>query len=90
MRSRPQGVFSPHLEQNPFVLDPATVKTNMVLFDLKPNGLDASELAARVEREGILLQVRGKYALRAATHYGIERAEVGRALKAISTALINK
>ncbi len=72
------------------VLDPAIVKTNMVLFDLKPNGLDASELAARVEHEGILLQVRGKYALRAATHYGIERAEVGRALKAISTALLNK
>ncbi len=69
------------------VLDPATVKTNMVLFQLAPDGIDAHELAARVAREGILVQARGKYALRAATHYGVERADVDRALRAISRAL---
>lgn len=69
------------------LLDPEKVKTNMVLFDLDPARLDADALAARVQREGILIQVRGKHSLRAATHYGIERADVERALGAIKTAL---
>ncbi len=68
------------------VLDPATVKTNMILFDLKPNGIDAAALAARAEREGVLLQARGKYSLRAATHYGVTRADVDYALNVISKA----
>jgi threonine aldolase len=69
------------------VLDPAKIKTNIVLFELEPNGIDARELAARVKREGVLLEVRGKYSMRAATHYGVERADCERALTAISNAL---
>ncbi len=69
------------------VLDPASVKTNMVLFEIAPNGLDAATLARRAEREGVLIQVRGKHALRAATHYGVERGDVERALNVISRAL---
>ncbi|MGB8647617.1 MAG: low-specificity L-threonine aldolase [Anaerolineae bacterium] len=69
------------------ILDPATVRTNMVLFDLRPNGIDAATLAARAESEGVLLQVRGRYALRAATHYGVEQTDVQYALKAITNAL---
>jgi threonine aldolase len=72
------------------VLDPETVKTNMVLFELEPNGLDAYELAARVKREDVLIQARGKYALRAVTHYGIERADVERALNSIKRALLDR
>lgn len=69
------------------MLDPETVRTNMVLFELEPDGLDGYELAARVKREGVLIQARGKYLLRAATHYGIERANIDRALAAIKRAL---
>lgn len=69
------------------VLDPTAVETNMVLFDLAPNGIDARALAARVEQERVLLQVRGAYSLRAATHYGIERADVEYALNAIRKAM---
>ncbi len=72
------------------VLDPETVKTNMVFFELEPNGLDAPELAERVEREGVRIQVRGQYLLRAATHYGIDRADVERAVDAIKRALAEK
>jgi threonine aldolase len=72
------------------VLDPETVKTNMVFFKLEPNGLDAAELAGRVEREGVRIQVRGQYLLRAATHYGIDRADVERAVAAIKRALAEK
>ncbi len=72
------------------VLDPEMVKTNMVFFELEPNGLDAPELAERVEREGVRIQVRGQYLLRAATHYGIDRADVERAVDAIKRALAEK
>lgn len=68
-------------------LDPATVRTNMVLFGLEPNGLDAYELAARARRDDVLIQARGKYTLRAATHYGIGRVDVERALQSITRAL---
>jgi threonine aldolase len=72
------------------VLDPETVKTNMVLFWVEPDGLDADELAAQAKREGILIQARGKYLLRAATHYGIDQADVERALETIKRALLKR
>lgn len=68
-------------------LDPATVKTNMVIFGLAPNGITASELVSHVERDGVKLQVRGKYLVRAATHYGITRAEIDQAILVIRRAL---
>ncbi len=70
------------------VVDPEKVKTNMILFNLEPNDLTAREFATRVEREGVLLQVRGPYSLRAALHYGIERADVEHALGAMKKALV--
>lgn len=68
-------------------IDPATVKTNMVIFGLAPNGIKAPQLAERVKRAGVLLQPRGEFKLRAATHYGITRAGVETALHAIRHAL---
>jgi len=69
-------------------LDPATVKTNMVLFKLTPNGINAQTVADRVQQGGVLIQVRGEYELRAATHYGIGRADVDTAFGAIRRALV--
>ncbi len=71
------------------ILDPAAIKTNLVLFDLEPDGLGAEELAERVEADGVLIQARDKYSLRAVTHYGIDRADVEHALNAIGRALRN-
>jgi threonine aldolase len=68
-------------------LDPAIVRTNMVLFRLASDGITAAELARRVHADGLLLQPRGEYQLRAATHYGITRADVEAALHAIRRAL---
>ena len=70
-------------------LDPATVKTNMVFFDLARNGVTARDLVERVKGEGVLLQVRGEYKVRAVTHYGIGRGDLDRALGAIRGALHN-
>lgn len=68
-------------------LDPSSIQTNMVIFDLAPNGIPAHELARRVQAQGVLLQPRGAYKLRAATHYGVTRADVDTALQAIRAAL---
>jgi threonine aldolase len=68
-------------------LDPTTIKTNLIIFGIEPNGLTASELAERVKHDGVLLQPRGSYTLRAATHYGITRADVETAYNAIRRAL---
>lgn len=69
------------------LLDPETVKTNMVLFELEPNTLDAYEVADRVKAQGVLIQVRGRCSLRAVTHYGVEQTDVDRALGAMKSAL---
>lgn len=69
------------------ILNPDAVKTNMVLFDLEPRGPGAGELASRVKQHEVLIQVRGAYTLRAATHYGIDRTDVERAVDAIRRSL---
>lgn len=68
-------------------LDPADIKTNMVIFGLVPNGVTARELAERLKQEGILVQPRGEYQVRAATHSGITRDDVETAFRAIRRAL---
>ncbi len=68
-------------------LDPEKIKTNMVIFGIKLNGVTAQEFAGRVRREGVLIQPRSAHTIRAALHYGIERADVDYALSAINRAL---
>lgn len=69
-------------------LDPASVKTNMMIFGLAPGGISAPELVERVKQTGVLLQARGAFKVRAVTHYGIVRADVETALNAIRRALV--
>jgi threonine aldolase len=68
-------------------LDPASIKTNMVIFALTPNGVTARQLVERTKQAGVLLQPRGEYKIRAATHYGISRGDVEIAFNAIRRAL---
>jgi threonine aldolase len=70
-------------------LDPATIKTNLIIFALEPNGMNAPQLAQRLEQERVLIQPRGAYALRAVTHYGITRADVETAYNALRRALVS-
>lgn len=69
------------------LLDPARIQTNMVIFELVPNGVNAQQLAQRVKQDGVLVQPRGAYKIRAATHYGITRADVETAFHSIRRAL---
>lgn len=68
-------------------LDPKLVKTNMIIFRLTPDAINAAELVARASADGILLQARGAYQVRAATHYGVTRTDIETTLRAIRSAL---
>ena len=74
-------------------LDPARVRTNFVIFRVRAVPGD-EELAARsallveLERRGVLLVPYPRGRIRAVTHLGIDSADIGRALKAVSDALV--
>ncbi len=64
-------------------LDPSRIKTNIVFFDLESAAGTAPDLAGRLERHGVLIQVAGERKMRAVTHYGVERADIETAVDAI-------
>lgn len=62
-------------------LDPASVKTNIVYFDLLPTGdVSAAGVTERLARERVLMSVFGERCIRAVTHYGIQRGDIETAL----------
>ncbi len=80
--------FAKRLAEIPGIcLDPSRVKTNIVFFDLDSDRPTASQLAARLARDGVLISPTGERRMRAVTHYGIERADVETAVGAIQSAL---
>ncbi|MBI5305908.1 MAG: low-specificity L-threonine aldolase [Chloroflexi bacterium] len=56
-------------------LDPTSVKTNIVFFDLT-GGLTAAQAEKRLAQEGVLIGASGARRMRAVTHYGIARADI--------------
>jgi threonine aldolase len=62
-------------------LDPRSVMTNIVIFDVKALGLTAEQVCAALERPGVLCQTGAeKYDVRMVTHYDVDRAGIDRAL----------
>lgn len=73
-------------------LDPAMVTTNYIVFDLRPRaGRDPLSARAAFLDEargrGVAYIAYGPGRVRALTHYGIERADIGRALNVTRAAL---
>lgn len=48
--------------------------TNIVMFDTKQSGWEASQWVDRARAKGVILTAMGKYLLRAVTHYDVSRA----------------
>jgi threonine aldolase len=65
-------------------VDPERVFTNIVYIDITRSGLTESELAGRLETEGVRLIPVGPKRLRAVTHYHITREDVNETLKIVS------
>ena len=60
-------------------LDPATVQTNILVFDLADGAPDAPTLVARAREQGVLIIAFGPRRLRAVTHLDVTRQECERA-----------
>jgi threonine aldolase len=64
-------------------IDPESVQTNIVLFDVAETGLGADHLCARLRTEhGVLASGFGS-SIRMVTHYDVSREEIERALKGL-------
>lgn len=76
-------------------LDPARVVTNIIIFTLcDSQRLPFSDAAInaflqRAQEQGVLLSRMGPHGIRAVTHYGIECADIERALQGIERALVD-
>jgi threonine aldolase len=62
-------------------LDPATVETNIVWFDVRGR-LSAPEVAAALKEQGVLIGAFGPTRMRAVTHLDVDRAGIDAALEA--------
>ena len=67
-------------------LDPTTVETNIVWFDVRAR-ISASEVAAALKERGVLIGGFGPTRMRAVTHLDVDRAGVDAALDVLRTVL---
>lgn len=64
------------LAQNPLVqVDPATVRSNIVIFGLAPSAPDADTVVARARAGGVLVFAFGPRVVRAVTHLDVTREQ---------------
>ena len=64
-------------------IDPASVRTNIVIFDCKDTGMDAVQFCDALHPRGIWAQDTATYSVRLVTHWNVDRAGVERALSEI-------
>jgi threonine aldolase len=63
------------------LLDPATVQTNILVFDLARDTVDAATLVARARERGVLINAFGGRRVRAVTHLNVTRQDCERAAR---------
>lgn len=68
-------------------LDPSLIETNIVFFDLSPEGPSASALAAKLLQKDICIGAMGERRMRAVTHLDISSSDIDRTLTEMSAAL---
>jgi threonine aldolase len=69
------------------VLDPTTVTTNIVIFDVSKTGRTAAEICALLEKKRVLAGTTAKYSVRMVTHCDVEGAAIDRATAATKDVL---
>jgi threonine aldolase len=68
-------------------IDPTTVQTNIIVFDLIAERLEPAQFVSSLAREGVRISPLGGRGMRMVTHYGIERGDIPLALAAIERVL---
>jgi len=70
-------------------VDLTTVQTNIVVFRLHSDAIDAATLVRRARERGVLLNAFDERTVRAVTHLDVSRAQIDRAADAITAALMS-
>jgi threonine aldolase len=65
-------------------LDPERYITNIIYFDVVKPGLNATELAAALQKEGVRMLASGPRTLRAVTHYEVTSVDIDYALNVMA------
>ena len=68
-------------------LDPSSVETNIVFFDVAGSGRSAAAICAALEARGVQMGAFGPTVIRAVTHLDVSREDVMRALAALREVL---
>jgi threonine aldolase len=68
-------------------IDPASVETNIVIFDVSGTRLRSAEISARLKQRGVLLNGINDRQMRAVTHYDVDRGGCELALNALAEAV---
>jgi threonine aldolase len=66
------------------ILDPATVQTNILVFDLAPEAPDAPATVAAAREHGVLVYAFGPRTIRAVTHLDVSREQCEQAARVLS------
>jgi threonine aldolase len=64
-------------------IDPASVQTNIVIFDVAGTGMSASEISSSLKLRGVLANGVSPTRMRMVTHFDVDRAACERALQVI-------
>lgn len=64
-------------------IDPATVQSNIVVFDVSGTGMKGAEISGRLKAEGILMNAINERQMRAVTHYDVSRQDCEKAIAAL-------
>jgi threonine aldolase len=63
-------------------VDPASVESNIVVFDISATGLAPADVSAQLRGRGVLMNAINQRCLRAVTHYDVDRAQCASAVEA--------
>jgi threonine aldolase len=63
-------------------VDPASVESNIVVFDISATGLAPADVSAQLRGRGVLMNAINQRCLRAVTHYDVNRAQCAEAVEA--------
>ena len=68
-------------------IDPASVATNIVVFDVSQAGIAPAEISLRLKERGVLLNPINERQMRAVTHYDVNRQDCAHAIEAMEEVL---
>jgi threonine aldolase len=69
-------------------IDPESVVTNIVIFDVTETNISANEICQRLKKHGVLASGFGS-AIRMVTHYDVTKEDIESTLKAMKTVILN-